>query len=166
MITFENKADIVYLEDDKNRSDKKFVILNKDITIKKNQFFELNTGLFISCKNIEDICFITGELWYQDSKLNPIYTERFYIEYPEENIEFRIKIINNKDSDLLIPKDTQVCEIISAYSANNIMDIESAISLNVYKDDKVVVKALDNLQRAYEITDLNNGYKELKVFLY
>ena len=46
------------------------------------------------------------------------------------------------------------------------MDIESATSLNVYKDDKVVVKALDNLQRAYEITDLNNGYKELKVFLY
>lgn len=166
MITFENKADVVYLEDDKNRSDKKFIILNKDITIKKNQFFELNTGLFISCKSIEDICFITGELWYEDSKLNPMYTERFYIEYPEENIEFRLKIINNKDSDLLIPKGKQLCEIISAYSANNIIDIESAIGLNVYRDDKVAVKALDNLQRGYELTDLNNGYKELKVFLY
>ena len=166
MIVFENKADVIYLQDDKNRLDKKYVILNKDIVVKKNQLFELNTGLFISCKNIEDICFITGELWYEDSKLNPIYTERFHIEYPEENIEFKLKIINNETSDLLISKDTLVCKIISAYSANNVIDIKSATGLNIYRDDKVTVKSLDNLQRAYEITDLNNGYKELKVFLY
>lgn len=161
MIEFKRKNNIVDIIPDEINSDKFYIVLNQNINITQLETI-LHTGIYVFFDKEYSNCFIIGET---ESKLPQVYMNS-YVMYPDYNgSEITFRIANPLKNNIILPSGGVIGQIYKSFSDIGILDDTHCSGLNIYNDDKISVKSIDNKLRHFELISESNGKQKIIIEL-
>lgn len=146
------------------------ITLNKGLTLKPREKFNISTGIIINCTSDVDECWVWSdpifdkagdELNFSDN--TGILTHRI----TKEDGEYQLKLIGGYmgDEEVKLPKGAEIARIyLSLINRNNINADELKGNI-LYAEDGVVVRTSPDFYGQYELVIEPDGTRYLKVHL-
>lgn len=165
MINLKNNGEIIEIIDNEKGEDIKSIILKKDIELSPLQFKEINTNLIINCSELYDTCHIMCEIDSQGKKDYFVYMDSFTIINNDNDYNLILTMINVLNDTQIIPAGIKIGEIHKSYRANNIIDINHAVGINIYNDSEISIKSINGKTKNFELMTETDGEKYLRIKL-
>ena len=162
MINIKNTNNIVLLEEDETDNGVIIVRLVSPINLAGKEVKEIKSGVYISCSENYERVFFFGEL--NANKDYFVSVESTKIGKESGEVEIILNLANFISEPSNLEKGVEIGRIYKTY-IDGIIDIVHSTGLNIYNDDKISCKSVDNKIRNFEISVSPDGIQTLKIDL-